>query len=242
MKTRRPARCAGLATDIDFSWAPSLPRARVRRHAGFLPGATSGRFRAGMKGGAPSPRRSGEVDGVVDGYAVLYSAFAIGLVGDYDHTFIGEGLPPGVLAVAIRISPVLPVISVVFRKRLWNGGDGRTQCYCRRWRCCRSGRGLLGCCGTSWGRSGCPRACGVRFCRLGCGCPGSSGRWFCRSGSGLLGRLRSLGGGRICRSESGGFRILNHLWLSGESRRCRILISIGLPRAFRSRPYRRRSR
>ena len=129
VKTRRPGHRAGLATDIDFSWAPSLPRARVRRHAGLLPGATSGRFRAGMKGGAPSPRRSGEVDGVVDeyavlnGYAVLYSAFAIGLVGDYDHTFIGEGLPPGVLAVAIRISPVLPVISVVFapvERRRWS--------------------------------------------------------------------------------------------------------------------------
>ena len=242
VKTRCPGRRAGLATDIDFSWASSLPRARgVKARWIPAPCQVPGRLRAGMKGGAPSPRRSGEVDGVVDGYAVLYSAFAIGLVGDYDHTFIDEGLLPGVLAVAIRISPVLPVISVVFRKRLWNGGDGQNQCYCRRWRCCRSGRGLLGCCGTSWGRSGCPWACGVRFCRLGCGCPGSPGRWFCRSGSGRLGRLRSLGGGRICRSESGGFRILNHLWLSGGSWRCRILISIGLPRAFRSRPYRRRS-
>ena len=114
---------------------------------------------------------------VLNGYAVLYSAFAIGLVGDYDHTFIDEGLLPGVLAVAIRISPVLPVISVVFQKRLWNGGDGQSQCYCRRWRCCGSGRRLLGCCGTSWGRSGCLWACGVRLWRLGCGCPGSPGRW-----------------------------------------------------------------
>ena len=35
------------------------------------PRQVPGRLRAGMKGGAPSPRRSREVDGVVDGYAVL---------------------------------------------------------------------------------------------------------------------------------------------------------------------------
>ena len=72
VKTRCPGRRAGLATDIDFSWASSLPRARgVKARWIPAPCQVPGRLRAGMKGGAPSPRRSGEVDGVVDGYAVL---------------------------------------------------------------------------------------------------------------------------------------------------------------------------
>ena len=155
---------------------------------------------------------------VLNGYAELYSAFAIGPVGDYAHTFIDAGLLPGVLAVAIRIRSRLPVISVVFRKRLLER---------RRWSKSmllqtlallseRAGVAELFCYVAGDGVGVPERADAVT---LGVPEGGSAGpeaaAW---AGSAVLAAVESV-----------------VAW------RCRILISIGLPRAFRSRPYRRRS-